>query len=253
MTTPTLNSMLLASSDPERLHAWYAAAFEPEQDTKANGYRILTFGGFTVLIDRRDDVADANPEPGRMILNFDVGDARAVVRRLDEQGVMWRARLEEREPGLFATAVDPDGNYVQIIQLHPGHGPSATSSDGVITGDRAFSGFSVDDLAAAREFYAGVLGLAVSEANGLLTLHLAGGRDVLVYPRADHAPATFTILNFPVDDIDRAVADLTARGVRFERYDGFDQDEKGIMRGQGPDIAWFTDPAGNILSVLKAD
>ena len=189
-----------------------------------------------------------------MILNFDVGDARAVVRRLDELGAAWKSRLEEREPGLFATAIDPDGNYVQIIQLHPGHGPSATSSDGVITGDRAFSGFSVDDLAAAREFYAGVLGLDVSEANGLLTLHLARGRDVLVYPRANHAPATFTILNFPVEDIDRAVADLTARGVRFERYDGFVQDDTGVHRDPGsPPIAWFTDPAGNILAVLQQE
>ena len=130
MTKSRLNSMLLASSDPERLHAWYAAAFEPEQDTKTNGYRLLTFGGFTILIDRRDDVTGSNPQPGRMILNFDVADARAVARRLDDMGVTWKAELEEREPGLFATAIDPDGNYVQIIQLHPGSraglGPAET-------------------------------------------------------------------------------------------------------------------------------
>ena len=124
MTKPRLNSMLLASPDPERLHAWYAAAFEPEQDTKTNGYRVLTFGGFTILIDRRDDVTGPNPQPGRTILNFEVADARAVARRLDDMGVTWKAELEEREPGLFATAIDPDGNYVQIIQLHPGHGPA---------------------------------------------------------------------------------------------------------------------------------
>jgi catechol 2,3-dioxygenase-like lactoylglutathione lyase family enzyme len=117
---------------------------------------------------------------------------------------------------------------------------------------KAFSGFAVGDLKKARDFYERTLGLRVSEADGLLTLHLAGGRDTLVYPKPDHTPATYTILNFPVDDIDRAVTELAARGVRFERYDGFEQDEKGISRAAGgPYIAWFTDPAGNILSVLQ--
>ncbi len=117
---------------------------------------------------------------------------------------------------------------------------------------KAFSGFAVDDLKKARKFYEGTLGLKVSEANGLLTLHLAGSRDTLVYPKPDHKPASYTILNFPVDDIEKAVDALAARGVRFERYAGFDQDAKGIARGgDGPAIAWFTDPAGNILSVLE--
>ncbi|MGH9013404.1 MAG: VOC family protein [Acidimicrobiia bacterium] len=119
---------------------------------------------------------------------------------------------------------------------------------------RAFSGFSVDDVRAAKEFYSGTLGLKVSEEHGLLTLHIAGDRDILVYPKSDHAPASFTILNFPVDDIDRAVDELTERGVRLERYDGFEQDEKGIQRGEGgPPIAWLTDPAGNVLSVLQEE
>jgi catechol 2,3-dioxygenase-like lactoylglutathione lyase family enzyme len=117
---------------------------------------------------------------------------------------------------------------------------------------KAFSGFAVDDVGKARKFYEGTLGLRVSEENGLLTLHLAGDRDTVGYPKPDYTPATYTILNFAVDDIDRAVDDLTARGVRFERYDGFEQDEKGILRApNGPPIAWFTDPAGNILSVLE--
>jgi catechol 2,3-dioxygenase-like lactoylglutathione lyase family enzyme len=116
---------------------------------------------------------------------------------------------------------------------------------------KAFSGFAVDDVAKARKFYGETLGLKTSEQHGLLTLHLAGERPTLVYPKPDHTPATYTILNFPVDDIDRAVDELTARGVRFERYDGFDQDEKGIFRGGGPYIAWFRDPAGNVLSVLQ--
>jgi catechol 2,3-dioxygenase-like lactoylglutathione lyase family enzyme len=116
---------------------------------------------------------------------------------------------------------------------------------------KAFSGFSVDDLEKARQFYGETLGLGVSEENGLLQLHIAGDRNTLVYPKPDHTPATYTILNFPVDDIDKAVDELVARGVRFERYEGSPQDERGIMRGQGPAIAWFKDPAGNILSVIQ--
>jgi catechol 2,3-dioxygenase-like lactoylglutathione lyase family enzyme len=116
---------------------------------------------------------------------------------------------------------------------------------------KAFSGFSVDDIPKAKQFYGETLGLRVSEENGLLRLHIAGDRDTIVYPKPDHAPATFTILNFPVDDVDRAVDELVARGVAFERYEGSPQDEKGIMRGQGPSIAWFKDPAGNILSVIE--
>ena len=117
---------------------------------------------------------------------------------------------------------------------------------------KAFSGFAVDDVGKARAFYEGTLGLKVSEEHGLLTLHLAGDRDTFVCPKPDHVPATYTILNFVVDDVEQAVDDLAARGVRFERYDGFSQDEKGILRGpEGPPIAWFTDPAGNILAVLE--
>jgi catechol 2,3-dioxygenase-like lactoylglutathione lyase family enzyme len=119
---------------------------------------------------------------------------------------------------------------------------------------KAYSGFAVDDLKKARAFYGETLGLKTSfldEENGLMTLHIAGDRDTLVYLKPDHTPATYTILNFPVDDIDKAVDELAARGVTFERYEGFEQDEKGIARGMGPPIAWFKDPAGNILSVLE--
>jgi len=121
---------------------------------------------------------------------------------------------------------------------------------------KAFSGFSVDDLEAAKRFYGDVLGIEVEEANGLLTLQLDGGnRPTLVYPKDDHQPASYTTLNFPVDDIDAAVDALVAKGVTFERYEGSPQDEKGVLRGKkldmGPDIAWFTDPAGNILAVLS--
>ncbi|MEU4639951.1 VOC family protein [Micromonospora sp. NPDC023814] len=124
----------------------------------------------------------------------------------------------------------------------------------MFTDTKAMSSFAVDDVDRAQRFYADTLGLRVSRDDamgGLLTLHVAGDRDILVYPKEDHTPATYTVLNFPVDDIDRAVDELTGRGVRFERYPGMPQDDKGVMRGQGPSIAWFTDPAGNILSVLQ--
>lgn len=122
----------------------------------------------------------------------------------------------------------------------------------MLQASEAFSGFAVPDIAAAEGFYRTVLGLQVSEPamEGLLELHLGNNR-VLVYPKPDHEPATYTILNFPVDDIDAAVDELAARGIEFLRYDGFEHDDKGIARGGGPDIAWFTDPAGNILSVLS--
>ncbi|MDV6211606.1 VOC family protein [Rhodococcus erythropolis] len=117
---------------------------------------------------------------------------------------------------------------------------------------KAFSGFSVTDIDAAKKFYGEILGLKVTDEDmGLTRLHLAGGTEILVYPKPNHEAATYTILNFVVDDIDTTVDQLTARGVEFLKYDGFPQDARGIMRGNGPDIAWFTDPAGNVLSVIK--
>jgi catechol 2,3-dioxygenase-like lactoylglutathione lyase family enzyme len=116
----------------------------------------------------------------------------------------------------------------------------------------AFSGFSVNDLQQAREFYSNTLGLRVEDDPAGLSLNMPGsGRAVFVYPKPDHQPATFTILNFEVESIDQAVDELTNRGVRFERYEGIPADAKGIMRGNGPSIAWFKDPAGNVLSVLE--
>ena len=118
---------------------------------------------------------------------------------------------------------------------------------------KAFSGFSANDIKKAKEFYGRTLGLKVSESNGSLTLHLAGANNVLIYPKPNHTPATFTVLNFPVSDVDQAADELTKRGVRFEIYDLSDikTNKKRIMRGNGPTIAWFKDPAGNILSVIE--
>jgi catechol 2,3-dioxygenase-like lactoylglutathione lyase family enzyme len=122
-------------------------------------------------------------------------------------------------------------------------------------GEGAYSGFSVNDVPAAKAFYGETLGLEVTERNGMLQLGIAAGGHVLVYPKPDHAPAAYTVLNFPVEDIDAAVDELVSRGVTFQKFDGLYTDAKGIARGRsrdrGPDIAWFTDPAGNILSVLQ--
>lgn len=117
----------------------------------------------------------------------------------------------------------------------------------------AFSGFSVDDVGAARTFYGDTLGLTVeTNSMGFLNLVLASGARILAYSKPNHEPASFTILNFEVDDVGAAVADLAARGVTMTRYEGMPQDDDGVMRGNGPDIAWFTDPAGNVLSVVAA-
>jgi catechol 2,3-dioxygenase-like lactoylglutathione lyase family enzyme len=120
---------------------------------------------------------------------------------------------------------------------------------------RAFSGFSADDIAKEKDFYGRVLGLDVTESNGMLKLHTGGGHEVLVYPKDNHEPATFTVLNFPVDNVEAAIDALTSRGVRFEVYhgNGIETDERGLFLGEGPPIAWFKDPAGNILSVIETD
>jgi catechol 2,3-dioxygenase-like lactoylglutathione lyase family enzyme len=126
-----------------------------------------------------------------------------------------------------------------------------TTRTPVLRDSRAFPGFSTDDVAKTKAFYGQTLGLEVTESNGILSIHLGGGGRVIAYPKKNHEPATFTVLNFPVENVEAAVDQLTAAGVRFERYPGSKQDERGIERGGGPAIAWFKDPAGNILSVLQ--
>jgi catechol 2,3-dioxygenase-like lactoylglutathione lyase family enzyme len=143
--------------------------------------------------------------------------------------------------------------------LHRGaHWPNAVSwlisctHESMFNTSKAFSSFSVNDLKKAKEFYGKTLELDVSESDGLLEIHL-DGKKVLVYPKSNHVPATFTILNFPVDDVERAVGELGKAGVRFEIYKEGElkTDEKGVFRGEGPKIAWFKDPAGNFLSVIE--
>lgn len=204
---------------------------------------------------------EANPEPGRVILNFAVDDARTAVDRLEAAGTRWIAELEDRDGSLFATATDPDGNYIQVIQMH--HEPStgmpsrrengmSASHEPAVPVAAAFSSFSVDSLGAAEDFYGAILGLPVTADGSMVRLHLPGGHDVLIYDKPDHRPASFTVLNLLVPDIERAVGDLVERGIRFEHYEGFDQDQLGIDRSEpGPSVAWFTDPAGNVLSLMQ--
>ena len=257
----TLGSIMLGTTDPDRLHRWYTTALPPDTDSREGDYRILGYGGFYLFIDGRDDVQATHPDPARTLLNFDVEDASGVAGRLDDLGATWVAPLEDRDGSLFATAQDPDGNYLQLIQLSPEHRAamadqeSGTTAVAGLQPSEAFGGFSVDDLDAARAFYGDTLGLEVESSDepmAMLTLKV-GGRPVLVYPKPGHTPASFTILNFPVADVEASVRELTERGITFERYDGMEQDELGIHRGGGPLIAWFTDPAGNVLSVIKPD
>lgn len=253
----TLGSLMLGTTDPERLRQWYTTVLPPDEESTEGAYRVLRYGDFWLFLDRRDDVQVAHPDPARTIVNFDVDDARAVAQRIEQVGARWVAPLEDRDGSLFATALDPDGNYVQVIQLSPEHRAQMSersAAAGPVDPGAAFSGFSVKDITAAKEFYSGVLGVPAEDGPmGLLVLKL-GGRDVLVYPKDTHQPATYTVLNFPVPDVRASVRELTDRGVSFLHYDGLGQDEDGVASGaDGPDIAWFTDPAGNILAVLEQD
>lgn len=252
MATGTVFSALLSSDDPARLRDWYAAVFEASVDQIGNGdgYQVVDLDGFYLMIDTRDEVSGRAQEPTRVILNVEVDDVPATAARVDELGLGWHAPAEERDDNWFATAIDPDGNLVQIIRLS-----DAMEREAQQASMTPFSGFAVRDVDAAADFYSRVLGLRADRNEmGLLTLHLDRRTRVIVYPKPDHEPAGFTVLNLPVPDIDAAVADLAAKGVELLRYEGMPCDEKGIMRGRsagmGPDIAWFTDPSGNVLSVL---
>lgn len=232
---PTLGSLLIASPDPESLERWYSD--------------LVSFGNVSVLYDKRDEITGDAAEPTRYILNFHCNDIKSVCARLDENGAEWVSKLEERDGGMFfATVKDPDGNYVQIIQVG-----DQMIRDTMPT--QPYSGFAVKDIDAARTFYSDVLGVRVVDLDmGGLSLVFGNNNAVLVYPKPNHEPADFTILNFPVENIDEEVDKLVKSGVIFERYEGFDHDERGIMRGsggKGPDIAWFTDPSGNILSLTQ--
>ncbi|MGI8415338.1 MAG: VOC family protein, partial [Nakamurella sp.] len=179
-TTPTLDSLLLGSADPARLRDWYEKAF----GVAVNAFGFHDFGGFGLMPDHRDDVAASAADPGRVILNFDVPDAKAAVERIEQAGTTWIMPLTDNPGGKFATFTDPDGNYLQVIEL------SHDMQQQMLAGDRdewrntkPFSGIAVDDTAAAKEFYSTVMGLDVTEKNGILALWLDTRSCVLAYPK----------------------------------------------------------------------
>ena len=252
MATGTIFSALLSSDDPTRLRDWYADVFDASVDHvgDSSGYQVVDLDGFYLMIDSRDDVSGRTQEPARVILNVEVDDVTATAERVDRLGLGWHAAVENRDGNWFGTAVDPDGNLVQIMRLSDAMEREAQESSMT-----PFSGFAVRDVDAAADFYTQTLGLRAERSEmGLMTLHLDRRTRVIVYPKPDHEPAGFTVLNLPVTDIDSAVDDLVAKGVTMLRYEGMPCDAKGVMRGRsagmGPDIAWFTDPSGNVLSVL---
>jgi predicted enzyme related to lactoylglutathione lyase len=235
--TPTFGSLLLSSPDPQRLERWYS--------------QFVSFGNVPALFDKRDDVPGPNAEPGRYILNFHSSDARTAAAAFDAAGAEWLSPLEERDNGMFfGTVIDPDGNYVQIIQMSD-EMYRQTPPDG------PFASCAVRDLDQAVDFYRNVLGLRVVEqpmGPGIASVMFSTNSMFTLYPKPDHQPAVFTVMNFPVDDLNAEIDRLASAGVTFERYEGMEQDARGIAPGEkngGPDIAWFTDPSGNILSVMQ--
>ncbi|MGV9826737.1 VOC family protein [Gordonia sp. NPDC003429] len=262
MATATISSMLLSSDDPKRLAQWYARAFEAELMSvpgapDGEGYTIVDLDGFALMLDTRADVSGAKPQGARAILNVEVDDPVATAGRLDALGAEWVSPLEDRDGNHFGTVADPDGNWVQILRLSDAHEAQMSAPTS------AFSGFAVRDLEATEAFYRDVLGMRVlrfpmgADAEGagayLLGIRINRGTTVLAYPKPDHQPASFTVLNIPVPDLVARVDELAAREVDFLRYDGFDQDERAIAHGhgRGPDIAWFADPSGNVIALQQ--
>ncbi|MCZ4580136.1 VOC family protein [Gordonia amicalis] len=251
MATATIGSMLLSSDDPARLAHWYATAFEAKVESTGDGgpgYDVVELDGFYLMFDKRDDVSGPNRDGARSILNVEVDDPRATAARLDSLGAEWISPLEERDGNFLGTATDPDGNWIQIVWFSDAEeialGPPASTC----------STFAVRDLDEAERFYRNVLGMRVLRyPMGVAGVRVSRQTTVMVYPKDDHRPAGFTVLNIAVDDLAKTVDDLVGKGVEILRYDGFEHDERGIVRGGDgePDIAWFTDPSGNILSVLS--
>ena len=255
--TPVLGSILLASSDPKRLRSWYEEAF----GVTPNADGFLEFGGASVLVDRRDDVAARAAEPTRVILNFHVADARAVAAHLDTLGVTWVANLEFRGEAWFATLADPDGNVIQIIELTPAYfaarrTPSASHG---LRGGAVATRLPAQDLARARRFYAEQLGVEpVEERPGGLRYECAYGSFSL-FESAGRPSGEHTQMAWEVDDIKAVVADLRRRGVVFEEYDlpGLktvdriaDIDGNYPSRGGlGERGAWFRDSEGNLVGI----
>lgn len=259
--TSSIQSILLASTDPDRLRRWYAEAFDVPPD--ADGFLGLGLG---LLVDHRDDVADRTVEPGRVILNHHVPDIHAAARRLDEMEVTWVAPVEYREAGLwFGTVTDPDGNYVQLIQTTPDYWvrkrERADRTTGPLTGASLAVRLPAQDLERARAFYSERLGLdPIDERDGAL-LYSCGGQEFAVFASTGAASGDHTQLGFVVPDLDAAVTELRARGLEFERFEFGDLPiTDGIIEIQGyyptkpptgERAIWFRDSEGNLLGLSE--
>lgn len=259
MPTPIIGSILLASTNPDRLRTWYEQAFGVRAD--ADGF--LQFGEVGVLIDGRDDVADRNPQPARVIINLHVHDAPATVARLDNLGVTWLAELQYRpDSGLwFATVVDPDGNHVQIIEVTPVYlaAKRARTGQDILDAGTVATRLPAQDLARARQFYADKLGLhPVEERPGGLRYQCATGSFSL-FASTGQPSGEHTQMAFDVDDLDAAIEHLRDRGVVFEHFDlpGL-RTVDGIAEvaghypstgATGERAAWFRDSEGNLLGI----
>jgi catechol 2,3-dioxygenase-like lactoylglutathione lyase family enzyme len=263
--TPVLSSLLLASADPDRLRVWYRDALGVRPDPDG----FLHFGPVGVLLDGRDDVAARAAEPGRVVLNYEVSDIRARARHLDGLGVAWVSPVEYREDGgaWFGTVADPDGNYVQLIQLTPDYwaqrrarhersGGHATLLDATCA-----VRLPAQDLGRARRFYADKLGLEPAESREGGLSYECGGTSFVLYQSQGRASGDHTQMGFYVADIESTVTELRERGVRFMDVDAPGmRTEDGIadIQGQYPSTgaigeraAWFHDSEGNLLGVAQ--
>jgi catechol 2,3-dioxygenase-like lactoylglutathione lyase family enzyme len=246
----SIESLLLGSADPDRLHKWYVDALGVEPD--ADGF--LQFGHVGVLVDGRDDVDPRTAEPGRVILNYHVTDIKRAAKQLDELGVTWVAGVEYRDAGLwFATVEDPDGNYVQLIQTTPEYWRLKLIRAGGTAGPLEHAAIGVrlpaQDLDRARTWYADMLGLEpVEEREGGLRF-LCGGTEFVVFASTGVASGTHTQMSFSVPDLDLAVEGLRDRGVEFEGDIVDVQGHYPSTGATGERAIWFRDSEGNLLGL----
>jgi len=264
MTEPDLSSVLLASSDPDRLRAWYVELLGTEPDVDG----FLHFGSVAVLIDGRDDLAPVAQEPGRVILNYHVTDIAALARRLDAHGVEWVSPVEYREQGgaWFGTVQDPDGNYVQVIQLtHDYYTQRRARQSGSPAARSALADAAVavrlpaQDLDRARGFYADRLGLTPSETREGGLRYTCGSTSFVIFTSTGEPSGTHTQMGFEVADIEAAVAELRERGLVFDDVDFAGLPSRdGIVDvpghypssgAVGERAIWFHDSEGNLLGL----
>jgi catechol 2,3-dioxygenase-like lactoylglutathione lyase family enzyme len=263
-SAPAIGSILLASTDPGGLRTWYERAFGVPAD--ADGF--LQLGGVGLLVDGRDDVAPRTAEPARVIINVHVDDARATARHLDALGVTWLAEMGYREQAgaWFGTVLDPDGNYVQVIELTEAYRTGrrmrqAERSGGALAAATVGARLPAQDLDRARRFYAEKLGLQPAETRPGGLRYRCGSGSFSLFQSAGRPSGEHTQMAWQVDDIDAVVAELRARGVVFERYDlpGLRTDD-GVAEvagnypsdGGAERAAWFRDSEGNLLGVGQA-